>query len=419
MKRLIYILSLLLCLCLLFSGCNIAEAEKESDKPNESITQNQEQNENESTESPDSAPTSEPVTDVAIPDVVFFEPSKYVKRNFAIKDERAGITLSLPYEWDMKAVSGREYTITRDGTCVGKITTQKVDATGFEAFAYEAQNVSGIDVTRTLEHKDGTFRYRYTYAYTYNGEERLFTLTCNYDEISDFTMNKLFVPEKDDFTTDGGFSILEPYESVLIIGNSFVSTSEIGDMLRNMLDAGNKRCAVKDISIGHALVSTYTSNTEMMKDIWYGKYDAVFMCGLYNADQVKEVETLKRYCQTSDTQLIVFPAHNEARLVIQRVMMTYDDLVLLDWKGELDALIDAGVDRWDLCFDDTYDHSKPLAGYVGAHMIYRAMYGEIPPALIGSVHGYPQGVVDAFLGEYPSTGTVRLTERSDVYIFIS
>ena len=416
MKSLISIFSLLLSLCLLFSGCNVepsdpAESEHESESQSESETPK-------ITDEPSLDSESEPVTDVAIPDAVFFEPSKYVKRNFAIKDERAGITLSLPYEWDITATSVREYTITRDGISVGKITTKKDDSTGFEAFAYDEQNVGGIDVTRTLEHKDGTFRYRYTYAYTYNGEERLFTLTCNYDEISDFTMNKLFSPEKDNFTTDGGFSILEPYKSILIIGNSFVSTSEIGDMLKNMLGAGNKTCEVRDISIGHALVSTYTANTELMKDIWYGKYDAVFMCGLYNADQVKEVDTLRRYCKTSGTQLVVFPAHNEARIVIQRVIHTYDDLVLLDWKGELDALINGGVDRWDLCFDDTYDHSNPLAGYVGAHMIYRAMYGEIPPALKGSVHGYPQGVVDAFLGEYPSTGTVRLTERSDVYIFI-
>ena len=406
---------------LLLLGCNTPledQDNNESEKQSENIIENQEQQENESPESLDSEPESEPVTDVTVPDVVFFEPSKYVKRNFAIKNERAGIILSLPYEWDITAASAREYSLTRNGMTVGSITTKKSDETGFEAFAYEEQKVGGIDVTRTLEHKDGNFRYRYTYSYTYNGEERVFTFTCNYAEADDFTMNKLFLPEKDDFTTDGGFSILEPYSSILIIGNSFVGTSDIGDTLKNMLFNGGKRCDVTAISIGHALVSTYTADTALMKDIWYGKYDAVFMCGLYNADQVKEVDTLKRYCRTSGTDLIVFPAHNEERLVIKRVMQTYDDLVLLDWKGELDALIDAGVDRWDLCIDDAYDHSNPVAGYVGAHMIYRAMYGEVPPSFRNSVDGYTQSELGSILGDYIRTGTVQLTERSDVYVFI-
>ena len=199
---------------------------------------------------------------------------------------------------------------------------------------------------------------------------------------------------------------------MLIIGNSFVGTSEIGTMLKNMLYAGGKHCEVTAISIGHAMVSTYTSKSDLMGEIYRGKYDAVFMCGLYNADQVKEVGTLKRYCDNSGTDLIVFPAHNETRLVVQRVMQTYDGLTLIDWKGELDALIAMGVDRWDLCFDDAYDHSKPVAGYVGAHMIYRAMYGEVPPSIP------TQKNINAILGDYAKTGTVQLTERSNVYVFI-
>jgi len=62
------------------------------------------------------------------------------------------------------------------------------------------------------------------------------------------------------------------------------------------------------------------------------------------------------------------------------VEMEHPDFQILDWKGELDSLIDSGVNRWDLCYDDTYDHSTPLAGYVGAHMIYRTLFRQVPPA---------------------------------------
>ncbi len=420
MKRLIYILSLLLCLCLLFSGCNLAPSDPvESESEGTNLT---ETTENTETIKTTESETEAKETDIAPPPTVtHYEPSGYTKKSFAIKDERVGVILSLPDEWKITATSGREYSITRKGEIVGAITSREIDSSGWAAFASDEQLINDVKVLRVLETKDGEFRYRFTYTYDANKEKRVFTLTADYSEISDSTMIELFEPKKDDFMTDGGFSMLEggdEYSSILIIGNSFVGTSDIGEMLEKMFFAGGKRCKVTAISRGYALVSTYTADSTIMSDIWYGKYDAVFMCGLYNGAQINEIYTLKRYCKTSDTALVVFPAHNEERLVINKAMLTYDDLILLDWKAEIEALISNGVNRWDLCYDDEHDHSKPTAGYVGAHMIYRAMYGEIPPAIIGNINGYTQAHMNTLLGDYVTTGKVQLTERSDVYVFI-
>ena len=65
--------------------------------------------------------------------------------------------------------------------------------------------------------------------------------------------------------------------------------------------------------------------------------------------------------------------------------------------------------------DDYYDHSKPLAGYVGAHMIYRAMYGEIPTAKMTS--SISQSYVDSILGNYVSSGVIPVFIGRNILYF--
>ena len=50
----------------------------------------------------------------------------------------------------------------------------------------------------------------------------------------------------------------------------------------------------------------------------------------------------------------------------------------LSWKEEIDALISGGVRYDDMCMNDMHQHSTPLAGYVGAHLIYRNLFDKIP-----------------------------------------
>ena len=52
--------------------------------------------------------------------------------------------------------------------------------------------------------------------------------------------------------------------------------------------------------------------------------------------------------------------------------------------------------------NDSVYHSKPLAGYIGAHMIYRAVFGELPQGRLSQT--IPQDYVDQMLGDYVTTG---------------
>jgi hypothetical protein len=111
----------------------------------------------------------------------------------------------------------------------------------------------------------------------------------------------------------------------------------------------------------------------------------------------------------------MFPAHNENDIVIADALKSDPAPLCLNWKKELNFLIESGVDRWDLCFDDYYAHSKPLAGYVGAHMIYRALYGEAPKISLQT--SISQNSVNQILGDYVTDRDLRVyAERDIIYI---
>ena len=86
--------------------------------------------------------------------------------------------------------------------------------------------------------------------------------------------------------------------------------------------------------------------------------------------------------------------------------------MLLDWKAEVDNLISTGINVSNFCIPDAHNHSTPLAGYIGAHMIYRAVFGEIPQT---TEFTYVTNEQINLLGEYSTTGMVVLLDKSLAY----
>jgi len=70
--------------------------------------------------------------------------------------------------------------------------------------------------------------------------------------------------------------------------------------------------------------------------------------------------------------------------------------------------------RKSLCINDEHLHSTPLAGVVGAHMIYRAVFGEVPPKTNFSEVSYSH--ITAKLDDYYTTGMVK-NIPSDSFVF--
>jgi len=173
-----------------------------------------------------------------------------------------------------------------------------------------------------------------------------------------------------------------------------------------MVNKNGKTCKVTAISRSLVTLHAYVNDAVFMKSIEKGKYDAVFACGLYYTSDINNLGKLKEVCDISGTRLIIFPAHNESSSVINGAKRKYSELECLDWRGEINMLIEHGVSKSQMCVDDEYLHSTPMAGYVGAHMIYRAMYGEIPEDNLRYVITY--NAVYRVLGDYTTTGNLPL-----------
>ena len=335
---------------------------------------------------------------------------------FAYKNDNVLLKISRPVEWEiMREEEG--FAILRDGVRIGSLCGGNAgDTAGFSVLESKTLTVGDIRVTKYIEKGsgEGELRFRYVYKYPSNGYVRAVTLTADYREVDetleDRLYKNLFTEEKFESDTlgvlNGYFENHADIPSVLIRGNSCIGTSKIGNRLKEMLKNGEKDCTVTAYSRGYARVGTYVNDSSVMASIRAGLYTAVFICGFYGEDEIENLGILKAACDASGTALVIFPAHNEGASIVQRAMATYPSLLCLNWKAELDGLIADGVDRWSLCIDDAHLHSTPLAGYVGAHMIYRALWGEMPFNPVSNTLG--QDYIDSILGEYAYAGDAKV-----------
>ncbi len=401
-------LSILLAFVLLLSGCHL--------KP-EAPTETGADTDTSPAES-EADPSGE---DTAYLDIECYQPNEFSEKLFAWENDRQVLSLDMPDEWELSQNSSGGIAITRNGKTIGAMVSGDPEGISeWEVLQITEESHSGMFIQKCIEKRGSgetlTFRCRFVFQYQADGEERTVTLTANYEEVADFTSRKLLVaPEVAELATDPGFGILSdvPKHDLLILGNSFIGSSEVGWILQEMLDNNRKDANVTPVSRGYATVDTYISYSSLMSEIRYGLYDIIFICGFYNTGEASNLEVLKEACDASGTTLVIFPAHNENATAISTARSRCPSLVCLDWKQEVDALIAQGVDRWDFCINDQHKHSTPLAGYVGAHMIYRALYGTVPQ---GSVYGsISQSEVNFLLGDYPMNPTIPLKDADDVF----
>lgn len=331
-------------------------------------------------------PQTTPAPTDPFDDIVRREAMDYHSEAFTLKNGAYYLAVSMPTDWEIYSDRRGGYTIERGEQVIGALTYAAVDdGTWQQVEEEENPYVSDFSIEKKLERKliDNTYAYRFRYDYSYRdgSTPTQVTLTVDYAEADDYTEDELFGNVRlVSFAESANYGMLGGIEdgTVLILGNSFISSSNIGAILERMLEVNNKDMGVRAISRGMAEVSNYIADEQIMQEIRSGYYSAVFICGFYSRTTPEELETLKAACNVSNTKLVVFPAHNENRGTLNSVLGTVKGVQLLDWKAEVEELIDFGVGQWDMCVNDYHKHSTPLAGYVGAHMIYRAVYGEAP-----------------------------------------
>ena len=368
--------------------------------------------------SPYTAPAPAPETpteDDAYREIPGREVSEFGTKLFAEPASPWTVSLRVPADWVYTSNGDAAGTFLRNGSVVGQLMPG--DSAPEDAWTVVASRTLVYGACRTHEfvEKTGTgstldFRRRYVYE---NPGIAKYTLIVPHSECGEAVIASLYSTSRLlQAYTDPGMNRLEELQggNLLMLGNSFIATSEIGRLLGSMFSKNGKTCTVNPISRGYATVQTFAEDAALLSSIRSGTYDAVFLCGLYSTSQVAHVATVKAACDESGTRLILLPAYNESRAAIELAAKTYTTLPILDWKGEVETFIATGCDKWDFCIDDAHTHSTPLAGYVGAHMIYRGIYGQVPAAFPdGSV---TEAKVDAVLGSYPSTGRIWLIPGS-------
>lgn len=328
------------------------------------------------------------------------------------------LSLALPVEWTLKAsIEGLD--ILRDGQTIGKLLVTKKDIASDEiSCESETDSNAGVISFWNIVYLDGKYTHRVVYTCTIDGIERALTLEVDYAELDEYALKRVkYSMSVKQSRTDAQMGTIDisaraGEKPILILGNSFVRTSCVGEIFDKMCNASSRnKYEVIWEAQGYATVS---KNWEEYKDdMKSGRFAAVFMCGFYRSQDVDAFKTFVDLCEQSNTPIVIFPAHNER--YGDSAASTYPNVYYLDWRGELDALIKSGVDLWDLCIDDSYKHSLPLAGYVGAHMIYRAIFNEIPPIVndYGSIL-YSDEIKK--LGNYAKTGSIDLLD-DDIIIY--
>ncbi len=348
-------------------------------------------------------------------DIVCAEIESFKEVSFTPKGSETIVFINIPKAWSIKKENG-SYSILKGTKTIGSIATA-LKTNGAQNVFAQNLNVGNVKVETAIDKNSTENEPSYTRTLTYNykdfQKDKSLVLSFDYEQADSSAVYQMMssvktvAPPKNNI---GAFPLNDNRKKVLILGNSFVSTSNIGNILQSM--CGSK-LEVEAVSVGMATLSTFVEDGYTLQNIGSGNYSAVFMCGLFNEINFTHLKKVITACEESGTRLAVFPAHNESRAQIDRIPIMYKGTFVLDWKAEINALIDKGVAKSYFCEDDEAKHSTPLAGYVGAHMIYRAVFGEIPEN--SSVPGVTKSELK-LLGNYTTTGTISFLDKYDSYI---
>ncbi len=298
------------------------------------------------------------------------------------------LQFEIPNDWQLTK-NGSEYTVSRGGTNIGTISTEKTQSPkGFYEYKsdYNENNLilKSYQVNWYHEDKKDTVNRFFEFNTDQPTNNLRLCLNINYTELDDTAAQKLTgtaltVPKAEEVNFPK-LSQSNGSRKILLLGNSFINSSRINLFLNDMLKGTDYKLIT--VARGHAEVHKYAEDTLICDQIKQGEYAYVFMCGYYDAENIDATKTFLDLCAQSDTKYIIFPAHNEGNDTISATIAKYGDIPVLSWKNELDSLISGGMDRYSLCYNDGgYEHSNLYAGYVGAHMIYRNLFEKIPPKL--------------------------------------
>lgn len=355
--------------------------------------------------------------------------SAFTKHYFAVGESNAALELMLPSGWRAEKGEGL-YTLYENENRVGLICAGEHDGNMTLAAEKTAEGIAvNTYVGKLTRNKAQEPYYQTVYTYGDASKAQLHVLVeVKQSAMDGALMQWLTRPAAEKIRGFNDVPALPLSEGngktkILILGNSFVnpSTSAIAEILKEMIDTGEKECTVHRFSLGYATVSKYATDTGTnfvgaREYIESGEYNLVLLCGLYGSEDVTALAEILKMCEEAGSRLVLLPAHNEASKRVEAALSRYEGMPCLNWKQEIDGLIGAGIERSLFCINDAHSHSTKLAGYVGAHMIYRALFGERPPEDGYAADAIINRSLTAPLGDYETDGMWFIPQSKIKYI---
>ncbi len=371
------------------------------------VTQNKEPEKEQSVQTP---PAEEkPAT---VPDYKSFicRSSKKLKWKQVRFTNDVDVTLQfeIPSDWQItKSANG--FNISRNENIIGTLSqTKPAEPTAY--YELKMDYVQNVSIFRLYQanwyHTDAEDTMARVFEFVTNQGEKTIQmyLSVNYIELDEnaktyLENSALTVPKEKEYEPFPNLTESNGSKKLLLLGNSFINSSRVNMFLRDMLKESEYELVT--VARGNAQVYTFSTDITICEQIRSGEYSYVFVSCFYTEDSIPAVKVLLDCANESNTKLVVFPAHNEGDHVFTAAINMYEGLILLNWKSEIDSLIDSGIDMWTFCVDDNYQHSTVYAGYVGAHMIYRKVFNKVPPKLTNAP--LTQAQVDGILDGYANS----------------
>ena len=359
-----------------------------------------------------------------VSDYTNIECEEYDKFEDAYFSDKKGSTILkifVPKKWGYDKTE-QGYNIVELSEVIGNITfSDKFNPEDYaESVHSDEVEAVGVFVTHIINKQQAgeNVSYSHTFIYKYDDKNssKYVIINMPYEKVSAQTASSMMrYASTEEAVSDkylGALRINDNRKRILIMGNSFINSSKVGDTLQKMCGSS---LTVEAHSRGYAQVKLYAEDTFMMNEIAGGKYSAVFICGFYSSESVTALKTIVDVCRNSNTKLAIFPAHNENRSAIDSAAASYKYPMLIDWKAEIDEFINNGIEKEFFCINDAHFHSTAIVGYIGAHMIYRALFGKIPTETY-AYDNVSQIEIDR-LGEYKKTGFVAPKYSNSICYF--
>lgn len=305
----------------------------------------------------------------------------YQKALFSCGEASNLLELTLPNNWEIKKATNK-LSIICDDKVVGYI--YKSADKPFPPLSESRRTVGDISIYEGTFDNDGTVYRRI--IFTYESPTRKSESICidvEYYYLSKNALSRMMTIISCKKTyTDTYYNLLNGKKdtySVLIFGNSFLDTSDLANSI-NELSQGS--IVAESIVIEDGQADDFLNDRWCMSRILSMEYDIVLLGGLYPDEKnIKAANTIFSVCSAENIDFAIMPAHNEDRETIKKTLEYYGSgslMKLLDWKNEIESLIESGISIDYFCNDNPDKNSTPLAGYVGANMIYRAIFGKAP-----------------------------------------